>query len=132
MIQYESLTAEDDTLLSEIVSIQYIRPQPPVLKVRSFNLLDEVEAFHNSGWWPGVVAKVNDESSYNVKFMHWEEEIEFNHSELRPLYEWIDGQWIQASQVGVALFSISTCNFFLPFAFFFFLNSLLVLQDKCI
>lgn len=99
LIEYESMKNDDGALLSEIVSTQYIRPlPPPTLEVRNFDLLDEVEAFYNDGWWPGVVAKVNTGSRYNVKFMQWEEEIEFHHTELRFLYDWVDGQWIQASQ----------------------------------
>ncbi|XP_020254350.1 uncharacterized protein LOC109831439, partial [Asparagus officinalis] len=99
LVEYENLKSEDDTLLSEIVSAQYIRPHPPpTAEARNFHLLDEVEAFYNGGWWPGVVAKVIADSRYNVKFMHWEEEIEFNHTELRLLYDWVDGRWIQASQ----------------------------------
>jgi len=101
LVEYENMRAEDGTLLSEIVSTQYIRPHPPTLGLRNFNLLDEVEAFYNGGWWPGVIAKVNTGSRYNVKFMHWEEEIEFNHTELRLLYDWVDGQWIQATQVRI-------------------------------
>lgn len=121
LIEYESFKNKDGTLLSEVVSTQYIRPHPPpTLEARNFDLLDEVEAYYNGGWWPGVVAKVNTGLRYNVKFMQWEEEIEFHHTELRFLYDWdwVDGQWIQASQVGIA------------FTFLFFFSLPLLIRDE--
>lgn len=107
LVEYETLKAKDNSLLSELVSIQYIRPHPPVREVEHFKVLAEVEAYYNGGWWPGVVATVHDNAKYNVKFMHLEEEIEFDHKELRLLYDWVDGKWVQASQENKTLESLN-------------------------
>lgn len=100
LVEHESLKTKNGTSLREIVAFQYIRPPPsPMLEFRTFNMLDKVEAFYNGGWWPGVVSKVNVGSKYKLKFMHCEEVLEFSHSELRLLYDWVDGRWVQSSQV---------------------------------
>ncbi|KAJ6796087.1 Uncharacterized protein M6B38_221855 [Iris pallida] len=99
VVEYETLRSDNGSSLKEIVVSKDVRPYPPcAYRCKSFNLLDEVEALYGNGWWPGVIAKVNTGSRFNVKFLHWEEEIEFGFADLRLLYDWVDGQWVQASQ----------------------------------
>lgn len=101
LVEYQSLLADDDTqLLREEVDTLHIRPHPPQTSViGQFSLLEEVDALHNDGWWVGVVSKVLDNSRYVVYFRSSNEELEFQHSQLRQHQDWIDGKWITASKV---------------------------------
>ncbi|XWS57412.1 hypothetical protein CRYUN_Cryun09bG0172000 [Craigia yunnanensis] len=100
LIQYKSLRTEDDTdFLKEEFDILHIRPCPPEIVVADqFKKLDEVDALYNDGWWVGVISKVLSDSKYQVYFRNTEEEMKFDHSELRLHQDWIDGKWIAASQ----------------------------------
>lgn len=101
LIEYKSLRTEDDTdFLREEVDIQHVRPHPPdAVMTDSFNLNEEVDAFCNDGWWEGVISKVVKGSRYKVYFKGTEDEVELQHSDLRPRQDWIDGTWVRASQV---------------------------------
>ncbi|XP_072961609.1 protein AGENET DOMAIN (AGD)-CONTAINING P1-like isoform X1 [Typha angustifolia] len=99
LVEYMDLRNDVGTeLLREIVDLQHIRPCPPREPGVSFCMLDEVEAFYGDGWWPGVITKIHDGSSYTVKSIHWDKEIEFNQTKLRLRYDWVCRQWIPASQ----------------------------------
>ena len=101
LIEYQNLRTEDDSeFLKEEVDIMHIRPCPPEATVMdSFNLLEEVDALYNDGWWVGVISKVLGKSKYIVYFRSTKEEMEFQHSHLRPHQEWIGGKWFMASKV---------------------------------
>ncbi|KAE9618914.1 putative Agenet-like domain-containing protein [Lupinus albus] len=101
LVEYQSLLADDDSqLLREEVNTQHIRPHPPQTVVDGhFSLLEEVDVFHNYGWWVGMVSKVLDNSGYVVYFRNNSEELEFQHSQLRKHQDWIGGKWIMASKV---------------------------------
>ena len=46
-------------LLREVVAVADVRPRPPPPPPppeREFKLFDLVEAYHDDGWWPGVVS----------------------------------------------------------------------------
>lgn len=105
VVEYKSLRTDDDTaFLREEVDTQHIRPFPPeTLVVDSFNLLDEVDALYNDGWWVGVISKVLKNSRYIVYFKDTNEEMEFEHSDLRLHQDWIDGKWVASSKVLIAL-----------------------------
>jgi len=101
LVEYQNLRTDDDReLLKETVDslqIRHIPPNTPV--VDNFKLLEEVDAFHNDGWWVGVISKVLEGPRYMVYFKPWNEEIECGHNDLRLHHEWIDGKWLQASKV---------------------------------
>ncbi|CAL0300142.1 unnamed protein product [Lupinus luteus] len=101
LVEYQSLLAGDDSqLLREEVNTHQIRPHPPkTVADGHFSLLEEVDAFHNDGWWVGMVSKVLDNSGYIVYFRNKNEELEFQHSQLRKHQDWIDGKWFMASKV---------------------------------
>lgn len=100
LIQYQSLRTEDDKeFLKEEIDIKHIRPSPPeTLIVDRFNKLDEVDALYNDGWWVGVISKVCSNSSYLVYFKTTNEELTFEHSDLRLHQDWINGKWVAACQ----------------------------------
>lgn len=100
LVEYHSLRTEDDSdFLREEFDILHIRPHPPEITVDHFKLLEEVDALYNDGWWVGVISKVLSNSTYIVYFKDSEEELEFQHSQLRLHQEWIDGKWVMASLV---------------------------------
>ncbi|KAK9293046.1 hypothetical protein L1049_021030 [Liquidambar formosana] len=101
LIEYQSLRTDDDTeFLREEIDTLHIRPYPPeTVMIDRFNLLDEVDALYNDGWWVGVISKVLVGSRYIVYFRTTSEEMEFSHSDLRPHHEWIDSKWVQGSRV---------------------------------
>ncbi|KAE9611909.1 putative Agenet-like domain-containing protein [Lupinus albus] len=101
LVEYQSLLADDDSqLLREEVDTHHIRPHPQQTVVNGhFSLLEEVDAFHNDGWWIGMVSKVLDNARYVVYFRNSSEELEFQHSQLRKHQDWIDGKWILTSKV---------------------------------
>ncbi|KAI4301687.1 hypothetical protein L6164_034939 [Bauhinia variegata] len=100
LIQYQSLRTEDDSeFLKEEIDVLQIRPRPPETQIPDrFNVLEEVDALYNDGWWVGVIAEVLEDSSYIVYFRNNDEEMKFQHSELRLHQEWIDNKWIMASE----------------------------------
>ncbi|XP_019452284.1 PREDICTED: DUF724 domain-containing protein 6-like isoform X1 [Lupinus angustifolius] len=100
LVEYQSLLADDGSqLLREEVDTHHIRPHPPQTVDGHFSLLEEVDAFHNDGWWVGMVSKFHDNSRYVVYFRNSSEELEFQHSQLRKHQDWIDGKWTVASKV---------------------------------
>lgn len=99
LIEYEELTTEDNKeLLREEFKKTHVRPRPPkTIIVDNFNLLDEVDALYNDGWWVGVISKVLRGSKYKVSFKDTNEELIFALSDLRPHQEWINGKWVFSS-----------------------------------
>lgn len=100
VVEYDSLLDEDSSLLREDVDILQMRPRPPkTAEVAQFEVLDEVDAYYNDGWWVGVVSKVLGDSKYIVFFRNSNEEIEFQHSQLRLHQDWMNGKWVMVSKV---------------------------------
>ncbi|XP_058779007.1 protein AGENET DOMAIN (AGD)-CONTAINING P1-like [Vicia villosa] len=110
VVEYESLI-EDDYLkpLREEVSLYQIRPRPPKTDdVDQFKFFDEVDAYYKDGWWVGIVSKVLGDSKYIVYFRNSNEEMEFQHSQLRLHQDWVDHQWVMASKcVGLHIVTIA-------------------------
>ncbi|EEC78467.1 hypothetical protein OsI_18337 [Oryza sativa Indica Group] len=99
LVEYDALKADDEiTPLTEAIEVQHVRPCPPDIPVTSgFNLLDEVDACWNDGWWVGVISKVNSGDRYMVYFRSSTEETEFGHEQLRLHCDWVGGRWMRAS-----------------------------------
>ncbi|KAJ4975682.1 hypothetical protein NE237_000788 [Protea cynaroides] len=66
---------------------------PPVHTDHSFELNEVVDAYHNGGWWRGVITKVFEESKFSISFPNSNEEFEFMKSDLRVHLQYIDGEW---------------------------------------
>ncbi|XP_020251104.1 DUF724 domain-containing protein 3-like, partial [Asparagus officinalis] len=100
LVEYQNLRTDNEAeLLRETVDSLHVRPIPPETPVdHKFNILEEIDAFYNDGWWVGVICKVLMGQRYMVYFKPWNEEMEFAHSDLRLHHEWIDGRWQRASQ----------------------------------
>lgn len=86
--------------LRESVDVILVRPVPPRESGRRrFELSEEVDAYHNEGWWEGVVTGVHEGGErYSVFFRSSREQIDFNHSDLRLHREWVYGKWVPPLQ----------------------------------
>lgn len=109
LVEYQTLRTDDETeSLREIAESSYIRPCPPcVQKLDRYQMLEEVDAWYNDGWWVGLVSKVLDNLEYAVYFWTSNEELEFGHHDLRPHQEWIGGKWITAFRVWIQILSVN-------------------------
>ncbi|OVA16728.1 Agenet-like domain [Macleaya cordata] len=101
IIEYQNLKTDDETeLLREEAEAKHIRPCPPnTPQVDRYSLLQEVDAHYSDGWWCGVISKVLSGTRYIVYFRESKEEMEFDHSQLRPHQDWVNGKWVRASLV---------------------------------
>lgn len=92
LVEYHNLMTDDagSKPLREFVDAILIRPIPPREPHRIFSLMEEVDAFHNDGWWEGVVTKLLEPSNYySVFFRCSREQIDFCSSDLRLHREWV-------------------------------------------
>lgn len=98
LLEFHNLKADDKCSkpLRENVNIILVRPVPPRESTRRrFQFSEEVDAFHNDGWWEGVVTAVHDGvDRYSVFFRSSREQIDFSQSELRLHREWVYGKWV--------------------------------------
>ncbi|CAN0897283.1 Protein AGENET DOMAIN (AGD)-CONTAINING P1 [Linum grandiflorum] len=100
LVEYKTLLNEDQTeFLREDVRTEFIRPcQPDFVIVDGFKIMDQVDAYHNEGWWAGFVIKTKADCKYTVYFKESLEEMVFGEAYLRPHHDWVNGQWIVPSK----------------------------------
>ncbi|KAJ6973927.1 hypothetical protein NC653_030078 [Populus alba x Populus x berolinensis] len=94
-VRYEKLFEDEEGTkpLQETVNEFQIRPIAPREKKREFKFSEEVDAFHNDGWWEGVITEVNENGKFAVFFRSTKEQIEFVEEDLRLHREWVNGEW---------------------------------------
>ncbi|KAM7260338.1 hypothetical protein ACFE04_016079 [Oxalis oulophora] len=99
LVEYLTLKTDDGSkLLVEEAKASDIRPYPPnIRRPYSYTLLEMVDVWYNDGWWVGQIGRVLSRQRYSVYFKKTCEELEFDHSHLRPHIEWFDGKWSPAS-----------------------------------
>ncbi|KAI3449369.1 hypothetical protein Pfo_006034 [Paulownia fortunei] len=99
-LQFDTLSATDDHKhttepLREAVDLILVRPIPPRESRRGFRVSEDVDAFHNDGWWEGIVIAVLDGGNrYSVFFRSSREQIDFSEFQLRLHREWVYGKWV--------------------------------------
>ncbi|KAK6160953.1 hypothetical protein DH2020_004334 [Rehmannia glutinosa] len=101
LVEYQTLKTDDGTQLhKEEADALCIRPCPPVVQRKHlYKPFEEVDAWYNDGWWVGQICKALKGRKYSVYFNTTNETLEFQHSELRPHQDWINGQWVFAKRV---------------------------------
>ncbi|KAL8540948.1 hypothetical protein ACS0TY_002279 [Phlomoides rotata] len=100
LIEFQNLTNEDGTVLREEIDGLQMRPQPPDIGlVDRFDVHEEVDVWFNDGWWAGTISKVLKIERYTVYFKNTDNELKFEHSELRVHQDWKNGKWYIASKV---------------------------------
>uniref|UniRef100_K3ZNP1 Agenet domain-containing protein n=1 Tax=Setaria italica TaxID=4555 RepID=K3ZNP1_SETIT len=115
VVTYATLSRSKDggSPLRELAAAADVRPRPPPSPPRGFAPHEMVEAFHNDGWWAGVVCAVPTEAEaaagrrvYKVCFPTSREMLEFEETALRPNRVFRGERWIPAAEVesGTPLF----------------------------
>ncbi|KAI4344747.1 hypothetical protein L6164_011938 [Bauhinia variegata] len=96
LVEYETLKTDDLTeQLKEEAEASDIRPYPPETNhLHPYAQYEKVDSWYNDGWWVGQVVKVLRGLKYLVYFLPTNEMLEYEHSDLRPHQEWIDGKWM--------------------------------------
>lgn len=103
-VVYSTLVADESSQdpLKEVVLCSFIRPRPrPPNSSQVFEVHQCVEAFHNEGWWSGVVSELPEEGgdgSYVVCFPTTREEFRFEAAKLRKHMEWVRGEWVPVEE----------------------------------
>ncbi|XP_048232920.1 DUF724 domain-containing protein 6 isoform X3 [Ricinus communis] len=112
VIEYKTLVKEDgSTPLTELVDPAYVRPLPPRSNDNLvFEENDVVDAGYRDGWWNGIVRKVLDGSRYRVYFDNPPDVIDFDGKDLRPHWDWVNGNWVspEKQQTTGSIFSSGT------------------------
>ncbi|KAM0909360.1 hypothetical protein ACQ4PT_014857 [Festuca glaucescens] len=99
-VAYATLVADDGGPLEETAAAADVCPRPPPSARRGFAVHDAVEAFHDEGWWDGVVSAVPGPGPrvYEVTFPTSLETVEFEETALRPHRVFQAGQWVPAAE----------------------------------
>ncbi|KAL2556480.1 Uncharacterized protein Fot_01219 [Forsythia ovata] len=99
LVEYRSPKVGDEARPFKVtVDPFHVRPCPPLLKSKKFDLLEKVDASFDYGWWSGVITKKLEDSRYLVFFQQTKKDKIFRKSEIRPHMEWKDGKWIISSK----------------------------------
>ncbi|XP_061361441.1 protein AGENET DOMAIN (AGD)-CONTAINING P1 [Gastrolobium bilobum] len=96
MVEYDNLMADEQSSkrLKEVISLHQLRPLPPAESHPEFKFGDEVDAFHNDGWWEGHITKDFGDGNFAVYFRVSREQIVFPKESLRIHREWINENWV--------------------------------------
>ncbi|KAG8089434.1 hypothetical protein GUJ93_ZPchr0011g27217 [Zizania palustris] len=104
-VSYKHLLADDSaSILIERFAPTHVRPRPPPRSQEeplALGMHDIVEAFHNDGWWSGIVLVVGD-PDVTVAFPITREVIAFSPSLVRPRRDYVDGLWVP-SEVAIVV-----------------------------
>ncbi|CAO2149237.1 unnamed protein product [Urochloa humidicola] len=100
-VTYEHILDDDGGggLLRECFAPSHVRPRPPrpTPQQATFRANDIVEAFHNDGWWSGIVVPspaTAPAGAVTVAFPITREVIHFEPRLVRPRREYVDGEWV--------------------------------------
>lgn len=117
VVAYSTLSRRDDggdSPLREVAAAANVRPRPPQRPPprRGFAVHDMVDAFHNGGWWAGVVVSAavpvpvpppepdtaqRPSRVYRVCFPTSRELLDFEETALRPSRVFLDDCWHPAA-----------------------------------
>ncbi|KAL1827292.1 hypothetical protein ACET3Z_005704 [Daucus carota] len=99
LVEYQCLGKNGEPeSLKVVVDSLHIRPSPPQLKGKNYDLLEKVDAYIEFGWWSGVLTKELPDNKYLVFFNKMKKERLLSQSEIRPHMEWKEGNWFSTSQ----------------------------------
>ncbi|XP_074356899.1 DUF724 domain-containing protein 6-like isoform X2 [Apium graveolens] len=99
LVEYQCLgkNGEHDSVKVKVDSL-HIRPSPPQLKGKNYDVQEKVDAYLELGWWTGVITKKLPDNKYNIFFKETNKERLVNQSDIRPHMEWKEGNWFNTSQ----------------------------------
>ncbi|TVT99643.1 hypothetical protein EJB05_54985, partial [Eragrostis curvula] len=102
-VTYDDIHGKYPVPLKATVAPTHIRPRPPALpsSAPALCLYEIVEAFHNNGWWSGIVFPPKDptSASITVAFPVARVAISFKTDQVRPRREYVGGEWIRSEAV---------------------------------
>ncbi|KAL4578891.1 hypothetical protein LXL04_015022 [Taraxacum kok-saghyz] len=97
-IRYDTLIADDGSLLEGVISVRRLRPPPPTVLAR-YHPGDMVDAWHNEGWWVGRYVRREGEN-YTVFFENEapaNQHVSYPKAQIRVHQEWKElergGKW---------------------------------------
>ncbi|MED6216604.1 hypothetical protein PIB30_009197 [Stylosanthes scabra] len=95
-VEYDNLLASERSKkkLKEQLGFHQLRPLPPADPGAEFKFGNEVDAFHNDGWWEGSITKELENGKFAVYFRGSREQIEFTKDQLRIHREWQNNKWV--------------------------------------
>lgn len=125
LVEYKTIMADEkgSKPLREMLDVQQLRPPAPRESDRKFKFGEEVDAYHNDGWWEGSITEELPNGRFAVYFRASKEQIEFGKEDLRLHREWNNGKWEppleeQVKQVSACVpIFFSFGLFVLPFSF---------------
>ncbi|KAI3730145.1 hypothetical protein L6452_18821 [Arctium lappa] len=99
LVEYRTLkTDKGRELVKEEVDVLCIRPCPTIIqRAHQFQTNDGVDAWDVIGWRCGRIYGTVKESKYAVYFRATDTVAEFQHADLRPSQDFIDGTWFVAA-----------------------------------
>ncbi|WCJ18467.1 Agenet domain-containing protein [Euphorbia peplus] len=81
----------------ETIDSFHIRIRPPKLVVEKFNILEGVDAYHDSCWKMATIQKILTDGRYCVLLKSEDKEIELRQSDIRPHLHLTNGKWTSLS-----------------------------------
>ncbi|RDX75289.1 DUF724 domain-containing protein 2, partial [Mucuna pruriens] len=105
LVEYDNLMADEESSkhLREVLGLRHLRPLPPVETGREFKFGDEVDAYHNDGWWEGHITEELENERFAVYFRASKEQLAFSKEQLRLHREWFNHNWDNAELKKVLL-----------------------------
>ncbi|CAI0392012.1 unnamed protein product [Linum tenue] len=104
VVEYDQLYEDEsgEKLLQETLDWIQLRPPPPPPEKKKvqFKFGDEVEAFHNDGWWEGAITAEHSGGKFAVFLRGSKEQIVFEEKDLRLPVQWVM-KFTQGMQVEV-------------------------------
>ncbi|PON81662.1 Agenet-like domain containing protein [Trema orientale] len=97
LVQYKTLVTESSKgskPLREVVIFSQLRPAPPPEAKWVFKMGDEVDVYHNDGWWEAVVTRELGNGRFQVFFGAYKEQMEFAKEDMRLHRKWVNGIWV--------------------------------------
>ncbi|KAJ9546367.1 hypothetical protein OSB04_018910 [Centaurea solstitialis] len=104
LVEYRTVLRREKgrELVKEEVDVLCIRPCPPIIqRADRFQPNDGVDAWDVIGWRCGQIYKTVKDSTYTVYFRATDTVTEFQHADLRPHQDFIDGTWVRDPTVRI-------------------------------
>lgn len=132
LVEYKTIMADEKGTkpLREMLDLHQLRPLAPRETDREFKFGEEVDAYHNDGWWEGSITEELGNGRFAVYFRASKEQIEFGKEDLRLHREWVNEKWVppleEPSEEQVSVSTLQLPIFFFSYlfgsfrAFFFF------------